>query len=45
MRKPTNWTEAMAGRLTDVYGDHEQVIDYLEGERAGWKGGSTAPVR
>jgi hypothetical protein len=37
IRRPTNWTEAFAGRLGDVFGDHEDTLRYLGEERQGWE--------
>jgi hypothetical protein len=34
--RPENWTEDFAGRLTDVFGTHDENIRYLEGERRSW---------
>jgi hypothetical protein len=36
MRRPANWTEAFAGRLTDVFGTHEETLRWLEEERRSW---------
>ena len=36
VRRPTNWTESYAGRLTNVFGDHDDVLKYVRGERAAW---------
>ena len=36
-RRPTDWTEAFAGRLTGVYGTHDEVLRYLEEERRSWE--------
>ena len=36
MRRPENWAEAFAGRLTGVFGTHEEVMEYLEEERRSW---------
>ena len=36
VRRPTSWTEAYAGRLTDVFGDHDDVLSHVRGERAAW---------
>ncbi|HVA23660.1 MAG TPA: AbrB/MazE/SpoVT family DNA-binding domain-containing protein [Chloroflexota bacterium] len=36
VRKPENFAEAFAGKLTDVFGDHEETLAYLEGERRSW---------
>ena len=37
MRRPENWTEAFAGRLTEVFGSHEDTSRYLEAERQSWE--------
>ena len=37
MRRPTNWTEELAGRLGDVFGDHADTMRYLRHERDGWE--------
>jgi AbrB family looped-hinge helix DNA binding protein len=39
MRRPENWTDAFAGRLTDVFGTHEENSRWLEEERASWDEG------
>ena len=36
IRRPQNWTEFFAGRLTDVFGTHDENIRYLETERRSW---------
>jgi bifunctional DNA-binding transcriptional regulator/antitoxin component of YhaV-PrlF toxin-antitoxin module len=36
MRRPDNWTEALAGKLTNVFGTHEETIRWLEEEREAW---------
>ena len=36
MRRPENWTEALAGKLTNVFGTHEETIRWLEEERDAW---------
>jgi len=36
VRRPANWTESFAGRLTEVFGDHDAVLRYVQGERAAW---------
>lgn len=36
MRRPESWTEALAGKLTDVFGTHEETIRWLEEEREAW---------
>lgn len=35
-RRPENWAEAFSGKLGDVFGDHEDTLAYLDGERASW---------
>jgi AbrB family looped-hinge helix DNA binding protein len=37
MRRPENWTEAFAGRLTDVFGTHEETLRWLADERRTWE--------
>ncbi len=37
MRRPTNWTEAYAGKLSDVFGTHEETLRWLEDERRTWE--------
>ena len=34
MRRPENWVDAFAGRLSHVFGSHEETRAYLERERA-----------
>jgi bifunctional DNA-binding transcriptional regulator/antitoxin component of YhaV-PrlF toxin-antitoxin module len=36
MRHPTRWADAFAGKLGDVFGDHEDTIAYLNEERQSW---------
>ncbi|MCL5959223.1 MAG: AbrB/MazE/SpoVT family DNA-binding domain-containing protein [Chloroflexi bacterium] len=36
MRRPSRWTEEFAGRLTDVFGMHEETMKWLDEERKGW---------
>ena len=36
IRRPERWTEAFAGRLTDVFGTHEDMLRWLEEERQSW---------
>ncbi len=35
-RLPENPAEYFAGKLTGVYGDHEEVLRYLDEERRSW---------
>jgi bifunctional DNA-binding transcriptional regulator/antitoxin component of YhaV-PrlF toxin-antitoxin module len=39
VRRPASWTDAFAGRLTHVFGTHEENIEWIEGERASWSKG------
>jgi bifunctional DNA-binding transcriptional regulator/antitoxin component of YhaV-PrlF toxin-antitoxin module len=36
MRCPSNWTETLAGRMTHVFGPHEETLHWLEEERRSW---------
>ncbi len=36
MRRPTRWADAFAGKLGDVFGDHEDTIAFLNEERRSW---------
>jgi bifunctional DNA-binding transcriptional regulator/antitoxin component of YhaV-PrlF toxin-antitoxin module len=36
MRRPSNWTEAFAGRLTHVFGKHDETLRWLDEERDSW---------
>jgi len=36
IRRPEQWTEAFAGRLSDVFGTHEETLQWLEAERRSW---------
>ena len=35
-RRPENWAEAFAGKLTGIFGKHEEILRYLDEERASW---------
>jgi len=37
MRRPENWAEAFAGRLSHVFGPHEENLRFLEEERRPWE--------
>lgn len=37
VRRPERWTDAFAGRLTDVFGTHEETLRWLEEERNAWE--------
>lgn len=39
LRRPTNWTEFFAGRLSHVFGDHEENLAWLVDERRSWSEG------
>jgi bifunctional DNA-binding transcriptional regulator/antitoxin component of YhaV-PrlF toxin-antitoxin module len=36
MRRPIRWVDDFAGKLVDVFGDHEDTIAYLNEERRSW---------
>jgi bifunctional DNA-binding transcriptional regulator/antitoxin component of YhaV-PrlF toxin-antitoxin module len=36
MRRPVDWVEAYAGKLTDVFGTHDENIALIESERESW---------
>ncbi len=36
MRRPTRWADAFAGRLTDVFGTHEETLRWIYEERENW---------
>ena len=36
MRRPEQWADAFAGKLGDVFGDHENNMAYLQEERRSW---------
>lgn len=36
VRRPARWTDTFAGRLTHVFGTHEENVEWLERERASW---------
>jgi antitoxin component of MazEF toxin-antitoxin module len=35
-RRPEDWAEAFAGKLTGIFGTHEEILRYLDEERASW---------
>lgn len=37
MRRPTNWTEAFAGKMSDVFGDHEDTMRLIDEGRRDWE--------
>ena len=37
IRRPARWTDAFAGRLTGVFGTHEENLELIERERASWQ--------
>ncbi len=43
-RRPENPAEYYAGRLSGVFGTHEETIRFLEEERASWEPGADEPV-
>jgi bifunctional DNA-binding transcriptional regulator/antitoxin component of YhaV-PrlF toxin-antitoxin module len=36
VRRPADWVDAFAGKLSDVFGTHEETRVYLEQERRAW---------
>jgi AbrB family looped-hinge helix DNA binding protein len=36
IRRPDDWVEAYAGKLTDVFGTHEENLAWIEAERRAW---------
>ena len=51
-RRPDNWTNYYAGKLSGVFGTHEQNLAFLAAERASWdhdhgtaRGAADAPQR
>jgi AbrB family looped-hinge helix DNA binding protein len=37
IRRPDDWVEAFAGKLTDVFGTHEENLAWLAAERRAWE--------
>jgi AbrB family looped-hinge helix DNA binding protein len=35
-RRPEDWVKEFSGKMGDVWGDHEDVMNYLEEERRSW---------
>ena len=36
LRRPASWTEFFAGKLSDVFGTHEENLAWLAEERQSW---------
>ena len=36
MRRPGSWADAFAGRLSDVFGGRDEILEYLDAERRSW---------
>lgn len=36
MRRPADWVDAFAGKLTEVFGTHEENLAWLADERRSW---------
>ena len=36
-RRPKSWADYFSGQLGHVFGDHEEVLRYLDEERRSWK--------
>ncbi|MBI4321254.1 MAG: AbrB/MazE/SpoVT family DNA-binding domain-containing protein [Chloroflexi bacterium] len=45
MRRPTNWTEAFAGRFSHLFGTHEETLLWLDRERDSWDSEGTGDDR
>jgi len=39
LRRPARWADAFAGKLGDVFGDHDDILAYLNEERQSWNEG------
>jgi AbrB family looped-hinge helix DNA binding protein len=39
VRRPARWADAFAGKLGDVFGDHDDTFAYLDEERQSWSEG------
>lgn len=37
IRRPKRWSKEFAGRLTDVFGTHEETLRYRAEERRSWE--------
>lgn len=37
IKRPQHWTDELAGRLTGVFGTHEETLRHLERERLSWE--------
>jgi bifunctional DNA-binding transcriptional regulator/antitoxin component of YhaV-PrlF toxin-antitoxin module len=40
MRRPQDWVAAFSGKMADVFGDHEDTLSFLDGERRSWEPGA-----
>lgn len=36
IRRPADWVDAYAGKLSDVFGTHEENLAWIEAERRAW---------
>lgn len=36
VRKPADYVKHFSGRLSDVFGTHDEILAYLDEERASW---------
>jgi hypothetical protein len=43
--RPETWTEAFSGKLGHVFGDHDDTLAFLDGERASWDEHALEPDR
>lgn len=37
VRRPKDWVEAYSGKMGDVFGDHQDTLQYLDEERRSWE--------
>ena len=37
MRRPRDWVAAFSGKMGHVFGDHEDTLRFLDGERRSWE--------
>ncbi len=41
LREPVDWAGTFAGKMGDVFGDHDENMRYLDEERASWERAET----
>ncbi len=37
VRRPKSWADRFSGKMGDVWGDHEDILGYLDEERRSWE--------